>query len=48
MSLETQALKNRIKRTESDIEKLQSDIKELLERMERLELLLSHVIHHKK
>ena len=37
MSLETQALKNRIKRTESDIEKLQSELQELLERMERLE-----------
>ena len=37
MSFETQALKNRIKRHESDIVKLQSDIKELLDRMERLE-----------
>ena len=37
MSLETQALRNRIKRSESDIVKLQSEFKELLERMERLE-----------
>ena len=37
MTLEIQALKNRIKRSESDIVKLQSEFKELLERMEKLE-----------
>jgi len=48
MSFETQALKNRIKRTESDIIKLQLEFQELLDRMDRLELLLSYVMHHKK
>ena len=37
MSCEIQALRNRIKRTESDIIKLQSEYQELLNRMERLE-----------
>jgi len=37
MTHETQALRNRIKRTESDILKLQSDYKELLDRMNELE-----------
>jgi len=37
MTHETQALRNRIKRTESDIVKLQSEFKELLERMDKLE-----------
>jgi len=37
MSQEIQALKNRIKRSESDIVKLQSEFKGLLKRMERLE-----------
>jgi len=37
MSHEIQALKNRIKRTESNILKLQSEYQELLERMDKLE-----------
>ncbi len=37
MSHEIQALKNRIKRTESDIVKLKSEFQELLDRMNELE-----------
>jgi len=37
MTHETQAFRNRIKRSESAILKLQSEYQELLERMDRLE-----------
>ena len=38
MSHEIQALKNRIKRTEGDVIKLQSEFEELLDRIKTLEI----------
>ncbi|NQU87298.1 MAG: hypothetical protein HQ541_16210 [Mariniphaga sp.] len=43
MSHEIQALKNRIKRTESDMIKLQSEFQALLDRMNELEKSVNHI-----